>query len=159
LSYLLCTACGGGEGTATVTGSIEGTSFEEVGTVFQGNGHIILFDRKMDCLDVAFVDANYVDGEDPTEGEQDFIALQFSFESSTPVQGTFSVAPDAPVKGLALMNTPAVNEGVFTFHRSRGGFMTIEEVDEDTITGSFESEFSQDKVSGDFEATYCRNLR
>ena len=37
--------------------------------------------------------------------------------------------------------------------------MTLTDVGNDTITGSFESQFSQDTLTGDFEAEYCRNLR
>jgi hypothetical protein len=155
----LFAACGGSAGSAEVSGTIEGTPFNEVETVFHGNSHILLFDRKMDCLDTAWVANNYVDGEDPTEGDHDFIALQFTFESDTPTQGTFSVAPDAPVKGLALLNDDATNGGVFTFHRGRGGFMTITAMESDTVTGTFEIQFSSDGVTGDFEAAYCRNLR
>lgn len=146
-------------GSAELSGSIDGIAFDDVKTVFYGNAHIVLFDRDIDCLDVAFIDDNYVDGEDPTEGDQDFIAMQFIFEAGEPLIGTFSVSPDAPVKGLALINTPNQNDGAFTFLRSRGGFMTVTDVSNDTVTGSFESQFSQDTLSGDFEAEYCRNLR
>ena len=159
LSCFLALACGGGAGEAEVSGSIEGVAFDEVLTVFHGNNHILLTDRKMDCLDMAWVNDVYVDGEDPTGGDHDFIALQFSFQSDSPVQGTFSVSPDAPVKGYGLMNTPTTNEGVFTFHRIRGGTITIEEVGSAAVSGNFQAEFSSDMVTGTFETEYCRNLR
>ena len=83
LSFLI-TACGGGAGSAETNGSIDGIPFDSVKTVFYGNAHIVLFDQDVDCLDVAFIDDNYVDGEDPTDGKQDFIAMQFIFKPANP---------------------------------------------------------------------------
>ena len=156
---LFTLACGGGAGEADVSGSIEGVAFDSVASVFHGNNHIVFVDRAIDCLDMAWVDDVYVDGEDPTGGDQQFIALQFSFQADTPLVGTFSVSPDAPVKGYGLMNDPKANDGAFTFHRVRGGTITITESDTNTVKGEFSAEFSSDTTQGTFESESCRNLR
>ena len=160
LNTLLISACGGGAGFADIeVGSIEGTPFEDVKAVYQGNSHIVFFDRDIDCLETAWISPNYIDGEDPTGGDYSFVALQFTFDASRPSNGTFSVAPDAPVKGYGLVNDAQYNEGSFTYFRGRDGFMTIDSVNEKVVEGSFDIQFASDRVSGSFEAAYCRNLR
>ena len=130
--------------------------FDEAKTVFHGDGFIVLFDREIDCLDVAWVDPTYIDGSRPTE--IDVNALQFHFNDASQQGGgirvgTFSVAGDGVVTSRGLLNVET-----FTNPLGREGTLTIDEADEDKVRGGFTVQFSEGAVSGEFESEFCRNL-
>jgi hypothetical protein len=143
--------CGGGSGFATVSGTIGEASFNDAVTVMHGDSFIVLFDRDIDCLDVAWVAKTYTDGQAPTEDA--FVGLQFTFDNA-PQVGTQSVAGDSAVSAWGLDNRDA-----FALDRGREGIITLDEVSEKKIVGTFEVAFANSGVSGSFESAYCRNLR
>ncbi len=141
-------------GWAEVSGSISEVDFNEVKTVFHGGSYILLFDEEVDCLDVSWAEGSYQDGEAPTDVA--FNALQFRTDNDSFTVGTFSVEGNGEVSAQGLLN--ATDE--FRTERGRQGTVTIDEVAENdsTIEGTFDVEFTEGSVSGEFHTEFCRNL-
>ena len=151
----LTVGCGGGS-YADVSGTIGTVAFNEVKTIFHGEGYIVLFDREIDCLDVAWVDSSYIDGSRPTE--KDLNGLQFFFTDTNQQGGgirvgTFSVSGDGVVSSRGLLNVET-----FTNPLGREGTLTVLDADANSVSGGFDIQFSEGAVSGEFQSEYCRNL-
>lgn len=153
--------CGGGH--ADVSGSLgPDASLDKVVTVFNGGPNIVMFDRKIDCLDTFWVNDSYVGASPPyldsNGGNQmTFVGLQFSFVSGDPAQvGTFSVAGQAVVAGWGLV----ANGAEWSPERARDGTLTLTEVDPDDafVEGNFDVAFGAGQVIGEFHSEYCRNI-
>jgi len=140
-------------GWAEVSGTIGDVAFNEAKTVVHGGSYILIFDEKIDCLDLAWAEGSYQDGEAPSD--LSFNALQFRTDDDAYTVGTFSVEGNGVVAAQGLLNT-----GDFYTERGRQGTVTIDEVAENdsTIVGSFSIEFSEGAVEGEFETEFCRNL-
>jgi hypothetical protein len=148
-------ACGGG--WADVAGTIGAEPFDDVPTVYHGGPFIVLADRKMDCIDVAWAEKHYnPDGfaEDSPAAELDFVVLQFAFGDGAAQVGTFSLLDGDVVDSVGLVNL----EGNFERHTGREGSLSISYVDGATVVGSYEVAFLDSSSSGEFETEYCRNL-
>ncbi len=141
---------------AQTSGFIGPTQFNEPVTVYHGGPFLVLFDRQVDCLDLAWVEKAYNQAQSPTE--LDFVGVQFAWEDEMNV-GTFSVAGDAAVNGYGYSNLG----GVFEIFRAREGTITIEGIGparHDPAMGSFAVTFADgSQLAGEFETEWCRNLR
>jgi hypothetical protein len=148
----LAPACGGP--TAAVDGNI-GTEPFTVESLYHAGPYILLFDREIDCVDTAFVAAAYSEGT--ALSEDDFVALQFFTENEAFEAGTYSVEGDAVVSADGLVN---LDQALDT-HRGREGTLTIVETDAENqwIEGSFDVQFTDSGVSGEFRTAYCRNMQ
>jgi hypothetical protein len=158
---LALAGCGGS--TGEITGTIGAdTAFDKIVTVYNGGPNIIMFDRKIDCLDLFWVDDSYTGASAPYldsrgQGELTFVGLQFSFVSDSLTQtGTFSVAGESVVAAWGL-----VAEGpTWVPDRGRDGTLTVTDVDPDDawVEGTFDVQFTSGQVSGEFRSEYCRNI-
>lgn len=148
-------------GEADVTGAIGPVDLvsKDV-TVYHGTRHVVLVDRKIDCLDMAWVTRNYF-VEDITS-EAEFAAIQFTFDSETPTEGTFTlIAGEGAVSSYRILNLdlPEGPPPPVDFDRSRDGTLTIDSVSDDSVTGSFDVIFADSNAGGTFTSTHCRNVR
>lgn len=153
--------CGSGKGEISGTIGAD-TVFDKIVTVYNGGPNIIMFDRKIDCLDLFWVDDGYTGSTAPYldsqgRGELTFVALQLSFVSDALTQtGTFSVAGESVVAAWGL-----VAEGpTWTPNRGRDGTLTVTDVDADDawVEGTFDVQFNAGEVTGEFRSEYCRNI-
>jgi hypothetical protein len=144
--------CGGG-GTAEVTGTVAGHQIGEIKTAMHGGPFIVLLDSEVDCIDLAWVDTNYQDGASPAP-DLSFAGVQFQF-AEAPLEGTFSVYGDSTVLTYGYDN----NGESFSVEGGRDGTLTIDEVSDDVIVGSFDVTYVEGSATGTFETEYCRNLR
>ncbi len=148
-------ACGGG--WADVAGTIGAEPFDEVPTVYHGGPFIILADRKLDCIDVAWAEKHYNPegfADDSAAKDLDFVALQFTFADGVAQMGTFSLEDGDVVDSVGLVN---LNSN-FERHTGREGSLTITYVDGATIEGTYEVAFVDSSSAGEFQTEYCRNL-
>lgn len=148
----LLAGCGGGQ-QGESQGTINTTPFETLESAWFGGPFLLLFDRKVDCIDTAWVQQSYFDGADLSDVP--FVALQFASSDDDFQVGTFSVEGDAPVTAFGLLN--ATDE--FEVVRGREGALTITGADSEWLEGSFEIGFTDGATSGDFRAEYCRNMQ
>lgn len=153
---LFLVGCDGGP-YATTSGFIGETEFNDPVTVFHSDEFIVIFDREIDCLDLAWVEANYQPGQSPVDN-LDFVGLQFYFKDELDI-GTYSVAGDAPVDSFGYSNIG----GLFETYRASEGTITIESLGparDDPTIGNFGVTFKDgSKLAGEFETEWCRNLR
>lgn len=147
-------ACGGGGSWAETEGAIGGHDFGDVQTVLHGQPFIVLFDREISCEEAWWVSKGYTDGQSPDDSI-DYVGLQFAFDGDNSEVGTFSVAGDSQVSSFGLVNI----SGVFERFYGRDGTLTVTDVSEKSIVGSFEVGFTDSGVIGEFESEYCRNLK
>ena len=153
---LLFIGCGPGENL--VEGTVAGGGFDQVGTAFWGGRYMILVNQELDCLDMSFVNHTYTEGHDL--GDQDFVALQFTFSRGTDAfPGNFSVQGAAEVNAKFL----DYRDGIFDAddeYRGRDGVLVVEEVgDKDWAVGSFDIEFEDEHtLSGTYAMEWCINL-
>ena len=80
---LFATGCGSASWAELTTSTVPG--LDEVAVVYHGGEHILLFDRKIDCLDVFWVQPSYINGQSPY-ASVDFVALQFSYDADAPTE-------------------------------------------------------------------------
>ncbi len=148
------TACKGPY--ADVSGTINGATFDEVGSAFNAGPHIVLFAEKVDCMTADFVERAYSDGDVPTT--EAFTALQFSaMEVETFNPGTFVFEPNSEVRSYGLTATG----DTFVADRGREGYVAVTEVDPNGqwVVGEFDLSFTDDAVAGEFRTEYCRNMQ
>lgn len=154
-------ACAEDYGEADVTGALGEFGFGEELTAYHGTRHIVIVDRHMDCLDMSWVTRNYF-GSEPAESNLEFAAFQFTFDAETPETGNFSLEADGAVRGWGLINAnvPADGVGEIEGETSEEGFLQVDEVTEESITGSFGVVISNlGNGDGTFITTHCRNVR
>jgi len=153
----LALACGcDSDGSAVVSGTIGEFDFMEAPTVMHGGPYLILFDRTVECLDMAWVNKVYSESEPPASF--DFVALEFANVDDGWWVANFSLGGGAGVSALGLM----LEDDEFEWIRGREGTLNITEVgdrEQDPVVGEFEVTFGEGAVTGEFESAYCRNLR
>ena len=161
LLLLPLVACAGDYGEADVTGAIGPINLDSNKvTVYHGTRHVVLVDRKIDCLDMSWVTRNYF-VEDVTS-ETEFAAIQFTFDSDTPVEGTNTlIAGEGAVSAYRILNLdlPSGPPPPVDFDRSRDGTITIESASDDEVVGSFDVIFADSNAGGTFRSVHCRNVR
>ncbi|MCB9758702.1 MAG: hypothetical protein H6739_02585 [Alphaproteobacteria bacterium] len=138
-----------------IEGSVAGKALDEPGTLFWGGPFVILADRDLTCMDVAFARSTYSAGVSPTDF--DFVGLQFHFNDAEVFEGVFSVVGDAPVHAKALV----VEGGAFIDYVARSGTLEIDTWDDrGTIEGKFDVGFGDEgSWSAEFfDAEWCLNL-
>lgn len=137
-----------------VDGTVAGQDMAEPLTVFFGGPFIVFTDRPLECIEVPWVRPNYSPGETPTDF--DFVGLQFWFDQGEVYEGVFSVEGDAAVYAKALI----VEGGAFAQYTARTGTLVVDEVDGDTVSGSFDVGFGEEGgfSTTAFEAEFCVNL-
>jgi len=161
-------ACGGGEfGEAELTGAIGNFTFGDEVSAYHNTGlrgeveftHIVLVDRKIDCIDMGWTTNNYF--FDPPRVKFPFAAVQFSW--SAPVEeSTYSlVAGDGPVDGWRIIaeDIPANADKEVDADTSEEGTVTLTSVSGGAMVGNFEALFADGNVSGTFTTSECRNVR
>jgi len=160
---LLLVALGCKPDPTVIDGQVEGYTLEEPATVMWGGPFVLFTDEALTCFDVAWVRRTYDQAESPTDF--DFIGMQFAFDNTEPVAGTFSVeGSEAAVSAKSLV----VAGGAFIETRGREGNIVIDApVDNgQPLTGQFWVSFGEDEDGnsrGQYEATwfyaeYCSNL-
>lgn len=161
---LLLAACGGGSfGEGEVSGSLGDRSFGDDLTVFHGTSYIVIVDEKIDCLDMSWVTRNYF-GSDGATSDQTFGAVQFSFPVETePTNGTFAYdgTGESPIDVWRLLSVevPANGSGPVQAETATAYNLRISEVTEDSVTGTFDTVFSDGAANGTFTSAFCRNVR
>jgi hypothetical protein len=156
--FVCLAACGSSFGEGEVTGGFGGIEFGNQISVWHGAEHIVIVDRKLECLDMAWVDNNYFSNTQRSEAE--FGAVQFTWDE-LPEVGTFSIDADAAVTGWRLINLdlPASGEPpLIDYDRAEQGSVVLTDVTPDAITGTFEVLFTDGNAQGSFTSAPCRNV-
>ena len=149
----LLLGCGGGVGETTATGTVNGEPLD-VGAAFWGGPFVVLAETEFDCLDMAWVN-RYYEEEDPPLDE-DLTAVQFTFNDSDVVEGTYNIAGEAALTARFL----TVRDGIFTIDKGRSGELIIDEITKrDVANGSFDISFDSGTLKGDLSLPFCTNLK
>ena len=154
LTAALMTGCAG-EGTAEITGNVDGLSITPT-TVYWGGPFVIFIGRALDCDEFAWVTKVYDEGEEPPT-DFDFTALQISYNESDVVTGTYDLSGQAPVKAEVIN----VTGGAMTVFKASEGTLIVDEVvGEGEASGEFNFTFDEDgALSGSFAVPWCTNLK
>ncbi len=149
LSLLAC-----GVPDFSIDGNVDGHAFPSVGTAFYGGPYIVFAAQEVDCMDVAFVDRNYREGEAPTE--LDVTLLQITYLDGGDVSdGFYSVEGEAAIS-TKLLHTA---DGVFTQYRADAGTIEVDPFDyEDVLGGTFDFTFDEGSLKSTWFAEWCLNL-
>ena len=150
----LLTGCAG-EGTAEVSGSVEGISITPT-TLYWGGPFVVMVSRELSCEDLSWVTKVYDEGDEPPT-DYDFTALQITFNESDVVTGTYDLSGQAPVKAEVI----DVTGGAMTVNKATEGTIVIDEVvNEADAIGEFNFTFDEDgSLSGSFALPWCTNLK
>lgn len=145
--------CGGS--SADVEGSAGGVDFGRTNQVYFGGPFIVISMLDVDCENLDYVRRNYEIGMAPTETDTQLI--QFAFDEDTISEGDFPVDIDAAVSSSVVK----ISGGAFTETVASGGLLTVESFeDEQDVSGTFDGiTFEDGTVTGEFSATWCRNLK
>ena len=160
---ILLLALGCGPEPTLIDGQVNGESLNEPLTAFWGGPFVLFTDKSLSCFEVDWVRRTYDAAEAPTDF--DFVGLQFSFDNTEPVAGTFSVeGTNAAVSAKALV----VTGGAFVEARGRTGNLVVDGgfEEDDWMFGSFDVDFgvdSDDNPKGSYSSSafgtvYCNNL-
>lgn len=158
---MLALGCSGNNyGEADVEGAVGDFGFGQEITAYHGTRHIVIVDRHIDCIDMAWVTRNYFGAEGATSPVE-FGAIQFTFDSDTPEAGQFSLEPGGAVAGWRLINAdvPSGGEGTIDAETSREGILTVDTAGEDEVSGSFDVLYEDSNAAGTFTSVHCRNVR
>ena len=152
LSTIPLSACGGGG--PIIEGSVDGENMGEILTAFWGGRYILFADEELDCIDLAWVHHSYSDSAPPTDLNLNI--LQFTFSRGDDVfEGNFSVEGQAEVNGRFMLTGPDGYEE----YRARSGFLNISEATgHGDVTGTFDLEFEEGNLNGEFTVEWCVNL-
>ncbi|MDG1479633.1 MAG: hypothetical protein P8R54_08575 [Myxococcota bacterium] len=144
-----------GEGTAEITGSVDGLSITPT-TLYWGGPFINFVSRDLDCDELAWVSKVYEEGEEPPT-DFDFTMLQISYSESDVVTGTYDLSGQAPVKAEVVNVTGAA---LTVFKANEGTLIIDEVVGEEDAVGSFAFTFDDfGTLTGDFAVPWCTNLK
>ncbi|MBN2798132.1 MAG: hypothetical protein JXX28_03225 [Deltaproteobacteria bacterium] len=147
---LLLTACAA-DGRGHISGEMGSHPFEKIVTAFHGGPFVALFDHQVSCEDTWWMDQSYSDQNAPDA--EDGLMLQFTFQDD-PVVGTLSVAGAGAVSASGIF----LDRAQYEVFRGRDGTVTLDEVSEDDMVGTFAVTLSDGAVEGDFHSTWCRNM-
>ena len=171
---LLLVACGGGSyGDGTINGAIGDVTFGDELTLYHGTRFLLFMDRKVDCIDVNFVERSYFSGT--AASETAFAGIQLTFEEEAPfVQNERGVVPavgtfpfqegDGAVDGWVLVNTdlPEGQPPPLEYDTIQEGTLTIDSAGpdiDDPVSGSFDVVFREGNAGGTFTTVHCRNVQ
>lgn len=145
-------ACGVPE--FSIDGKVDGLSFPSVGAAFYGGPYIVFAAQELECMDVAFIDRNYREGEAPTE--LDVTLLQITYLDGTDVSdGFYSVEGEAAISAKLLHTA----DGAFTQHRADAGTVEVEPFEyEDIVGGTLDLTFDDGSLKSTWYAEWCLNL-
>jgi hypothetical protein len=153
LGLSACDSAGYGEGE--ITGSVGDATFGKDLSIYHGSRHIVVVDRKMDCLDMSWVTRNYF--SDDIRSDKRFAAVQFTFDGDAPEAGTFSLDGNSAVTGWRVISLEG--DDSIDGERAREGILTIDSANEEEVIGSFEVLFGDGNAQGSFISAFCRNVR
>jgi hypothetical protein len=151
LALGLLAGCGPGAGE--ISGKFGDHTMSDLRSAWHGGPNILLFDTDVECIDTAWIERNYGDAA-PEGAAIDFTGLQFTFDGTDAIAGTFSVAGAAQVKAFGL----AKQGDTWDAERGMDGVLTLASVDEDHAEGTFDIAFSTGSLTGSFTTDYCRNI-
>ena len=154
LAAALLTGCGS-DGTAEITGSVDGLSITPT-TMYWGGPFVIFIGRELSCEEFAWVTKVYDEGDEPPT-EFDFTALQITYNESDVVTGTYDLSGQAPVKAEVIN----VTGGAMTVFKASEGTLGVDEVvSEGDSVGDFAFTFDDyGTLSGSFSVPWCTNLK
>ena len=154
-------------GDNTITGALGSVTFDSKDiTVYHGTRHIVVVDRKIDCIDMSWVTRNYF-VEDITS-EAEFAAIQFTFDEDGDEDdddvavGNFDLIPgEGAVSSYRLLNLdlPEGPPPPLDFDRSREGILEVPAVSDTEVSGEFDVIFGDGNAGGTFRSAHCRNVR
>jgi hypothetical protein len=144
-----------GEGTAEITGSVDGLTITPT-TMYWGGPFVFFVSRELDCDELAWVTKVYDTGDEPPT-DFDFTALQISYNESNVVTGTYDLSGQAPVKAEVIN----VTGGAMTVFKASEGTLIVDEViNEGDATGEFGFTFDEyGTLNGTFSLPWCTNLK
>jgi hypothetical protein len=139
---------------AELTGSVEGHSFTPV-AAYWGGPFLVLTNEELACMDMSWVNRTYVSG-DEAPINKDLEAMQFTFNESDAVAGTYSVEGYAPVYGHFI----SINDGALDIWRAKTGSLVVDEITkQDVLIGTFNVGFDDGAMTGEFALEWCNNLK
>ena len=99
----------------------------------------------------------YEDGED-LGNDENFTALQFTYESAALQDGTLSIVKTPPSPAFAYFMVS--DGGVIDMYKASSGSIEIETDKNDQVAGTFELMFDVDgTLKGEFAVEKCVNLK
>ena len=113
---------------------------------------IVIVDEDVPCDQMGWVGRAYTEGE-VVDGRRDFAALQIAFRNDIET-GVFLADR---IQGMTVDGLVNTADGVDVFH-AREGEITVDDVSNGRVTGSFSVAFADSGVAGNFEAKECVNL-
>jgi hypothetical protein len=153
LPALFLAACGI-DPYADLSGTVEGHSFTPV-TAYWGGPFLVVTNESLECMDMSWVSRSYVSGNEAPIN-RDMEAIQFTFNDSDAVPGTYSVEGDAPVHGHFI----SISDGALDTWRAKTGALIIDEINkQDVLIGTFDVAFDDGALSGEFAIEWCNNLK
>ena len=138
---------------ADITGEVSGMSLTGAETIMFGNCFIAIVDQPLTCLDMAWVTRHYNEGE--SVRDDDFQALQFTFDGDDILEGQFNVTGEATVTSKFVNQ----RDDALSEQRARAGELIVDNADADWVEGSFNITFDGGQFEGTFLAEYCLNLK
>ena len=146
---------------ADVTGSVDGHKLDS-GTAYWGGPVLLFTDSEMECDELSWVSYSksgngYENGED-IGTDENFTALQFTYESAAIQDGKLSIVGMPPSPAFAYF---FVSEGgSIDMHKATSGNIEIETDKKDRVSGTFDIGFGDDgTLKGDFTIENCVNLK
>ncbi len=137
----------------SIDGKVDGHAFPSVGTAFYGGPYVLFAPEELECMDVAWVERNYREGEAPTE--LDVTVLQVTFLSSDVEDGYYSVEGEAPLSAKLL----SIADGALTQYRADAGTVEVEAFEwEDILSGTLDLTFDEGSFKSSWYAEWCLNL-
>jgi hypothetical protein len=144
---------GCGPGAGEITGSFIDHEMSELKAAYHGGPYLLLLSSDVDCIDTSWIEKNYGDAA-PDGASVDFTALQFTFDGSDVLAGTFSVAGAAQARAFGLYHEGDSWDAV----SGRDGVLNVTSVDDNHAEGEFDITFAQGNLTGTFTTDYCRNI-
>jgi hypothetical protein len=151
---LLSLACK--ETTVSVKGSVDGQKLSAT-SAYWGGPFLVITDTALDCIDMPWVRESYDDDEsNEVSTDEQFTALQFTYESSEIEEGKLSIrSRDAPAYAWFL----DIDDGTATSTQATVGTIELNKED-DWVDGSFELTFGDaGSLEGEFVVENCTNLK
>ncbi len=146
---------------ADVTGNVDGHKLGS-GTAYWGGPVLLFTDSDMQCDQLSWYSsrksgASYENGED-LGTEENFTALQFTYESAALQDGKLSIVKNPPSPAFAYFMVS--DGGTIDMYKASSGSIEIETDKKDQVSGTFEVGFDDDgSLSGEFNVEKCVNLK
>ena len=144
-----------------VTGAVDGNKLG-TGTAYWGGPVLLFTDSEMECDELSWVSYSkygngYEDGED-IGTDENFTALQFTYESAALQDGKLSIVGMPPSPAFAYFFVS--DGGTINMFKANSGSIEIETDKKNRVGGTFDIDFGSDgSLSGDFMVENCVNLK